>query len=340
MRILFLPIFLFYSLIPLSCTSKLEMSTKINGVNFVSPPTPITVEEVSSIQSISADWIAIVPYAFTNPRQGQVSFGDNTGHWWGEKPSGVKALLAHAQKLGLKVMLKPHLWVQGQGWAGDLSFATVVEWDRWEKDYMSYILTYARMAALYKCEMLCIGTELRHSVKKRPQFWKELIHQVKGIYKGKLTYAANWDNYTHVPFWKDLDYIGIDAYFPLSSKKDPSPKEIKEVWKPIREDLKMYSKKNNVPILFTEYGYRSIDYTTKAPWSSVKVAPSLRNDNAQASAYQALYDCFWSEKWFAGGFLWKWYAKSMIQNRPKPTGYSPQGKKTREIIQKYYHRTQ
>jgi homoserine trans-succinylase len=32
----------------------------------------------------------------------------------------------------------------------------------------------------------------------------------------KLTYAANWDDFDKVPFWNELDYIGIDAYFPLS----------------------------------------------------------------------------------------------------------------------------
>ncbi len=329
-------------LAPSACTSQapIEITKKINGVNFVSPPAPISLDDISPVQEIRANWIAIIPYAFTNPAQAQVSFGNETGHWWGEKPSGVKVLLAHAEKLGLKVMLKPHLWVLGQGWAGDLSFATDVEWNRWEKDYMRYILTYAQMAESYHCDMLCIGTELRHSVKKRPHFWEELIRQVKSIYKGKLTYAANWDNYTHIPFWKELDYIGIDAYFPLSSKKNPSPNEIEEAWKPICKELKRFSQKNNAPILFTEYGYRSIDYTTKEPWSSVNVASSLGNDKAQTNAYEALYETFWAKEWFAGGFLWKWYATSMLQKRPKPTGYSPQGKKTVDLIQEYYHQSQ
>jgi hypothetical protein len=40
--------------------------------------------------------------------------------------------------------------------------------------------------------------------------------EIRKIYTGKLTYAANWDDFDKVPFWKELDYIGIDAYFPLS----------------------------------------------------------------------------------------------------------------------------
>jgi len=337
-RTLFFPFLFFYSLILLSCTSQahidIDVTEKVNGVNFVSPPAPILVKDVSPIQEIGANWITIIPYAFTDPMQAQVSFGK--GQWWGEKPQGVSTLLTYAQQLGLKVMLKPHLWVLGQGWAGDLSFATDVEWSCWEKEYTHYILTYAKLAQQYECDIFCIGTEMRQSVKKRSHFWGKLIRQVKNIYQGRLTYAANWDNYTHVSFWKELDYIGIDAYFPLSRKKNPSPMEIEETWKTISQELKSFSEKNNMPILFTEYGYRSIEYTTKSPWVSERVALSSKNDQAQCNAYEALFETFWNKKWFAGGFLWKWYPQSMLEGSPKPTGYSPQGKKAIKIIKKYY----
>jgi hypothetical protein len=35
----------------------------------------------------------------------------------------------------------------------------------------------------------------------RPKYWQELILEIRKVYKGKLTYAANWDEFKRVPFW-------------------------------------------------------------------------------------------------------------------------------------------
>jgi len=317
-------------------TTKVE-SQKINGVNLVSPPKPITKEEIQGVKELGANWISIIPYAFTNPSEAQVAYGDDKGHWWGEKPSGTKVLIEHAKKLGFNVMLKPHLWVLGQGWAGDLSFANEAEWEHWEKDYTKYILEFALIAEENECELVCIGTELRQSIKKRPFFWENIIKEIRKVYHGKLTYAANWDNYRNVSFWNELDYIGIDAYFPLSSGKNPSKQENIVKWKPIIKELKTFSKEIEKPILFTEYGYRSIDYTTLKPWEARRYDEKEINELSQANAYLALYQSFWNQEWFAGGFLWKWYPSSMLQRRPKPTGFTPQGKEAELVIRKQYH---
>jgi hypothetical protein len=47
-----------------------------------------------------------------------------------------------------------------------------------------------------------------------------------------LTYAANWDKYDQVSFWDELDFIGIQAYFPLTDQTNPSAEEIKKGWNP------------------------------------------------------------------------------------------------------------
>ena len=47
------------------------------------------------------------------------------GHWWGESPKGVSECAKMAHQKGLKVMLKPHAWVQsnsGSTFTGDLDF--------------------------------------------------------------------------------------------------------------------------------------------------------------------------------------------------------------------------
>ena len=59
--------------------------------------------------------------------------------------------------------------------------------------------------------------------KKIKKYWIELIQKVRAVYQGQLTYAANYDNYQEVDFWEHLDFIGINAYFPLREPSDKLP---------------------------------------------------------------------------------------------------------------------
>ena len=53
--------------------------------------------------------------------------------------------------------------------------------------------------------------------------------------------------------------------------------------KSINKVIKTLSETYNKPILFTEYGYRSMDFTAKEPWQSDHTIESL-NFEGQANA--------------------------------------------------------
>ena len=72
--------------------------------------------------------------------------------------------------------------------------------------------------------MFDIGTELEGTATQTSN-WLNVISDVKSIYSGKLTYSANCGSpaiQTPVGFGNSLDYIGIDAYYTLTSQNDPS----------------------------------------------------------------------------------------------------------------------
>ena len=115
-------------------------------------------------------------------------------------------------------------------------------------------------------------------------------------------------NSKRVTFWDQLDYIGVDAYFPLTDSKSPTVEDFESGWKPHKEQIQVIQSKFDKPVLFTEFGYRSIDYTGKEPWTSNRVEGSI-NLEAQTNGLQAIYNQFWTEEWFAGGFVWKWFLK-------------------------------
>ena len=310
------------------------VTEKIDGVSFVSPRADFPDEWMQEIRHVNAEWVAIVPYAFSPGHVPEVTF-DHVRQWWGERSEGTRALIRKAQLAGLHTMIKPHVWVRGDGWPGEFDLETEADWLAWEEAYARYILHNARIADSLGVDMLCIGTEYRQAVKKRPAFWSKLIRDCRQIYGGLLTYAANWDNYQHVTFWAELDFIGIDAYFPVCQLQTPTDQTLKAGWKPVKADLKNLSEIHQRPILFTEYGYRSVDYAAAGHWQMDDEALTL-NLEGQAKCYEVLYEEFWKEPWFAGGFLWKWYPDPVASGGAKNTRYTPQNKPAMQVIRQWY----
>jgi hypothetical protein len=307
---------------------------KIDGVNFVSPREDFPNHWMDSIRQINAEWVSIVPYAFSRGHVPEVTY-DHDRQWWGERSEGTISLISKAQAAGLKTMIKPHVWVRGDGWPGDFDLETEEEWKAWESSYADYILANARIADSLNADMLCIGTEYRQAVKKRPAFWSQLIKDCREVYSGQLTYAANWDNYENVSFWGELDYIGVDAYFPVCDRQTPMMSTLKAGWQPVKSDLKSLSEKYQRPVIFTEYGYRSVDYAAAGHWELGQEDMTL-NLEGQAVCYQALYEEFWTEPWFGGGFLWKWHPNPASSGGHVNLRYTPQNKPAMEVIRKWY----
>ncbi len=315
----------------------MQMSGKINGLTFVAPPEPFPANPMPAVTEVGANWIAVIPYAFTRPGLPAVHFAENNNwQWWGESPAGVRETIRLAHAAGLKVMLKPQVYVP-RGWTGALDFSATEDWAKWEADYERYILFYAQIAAEEKPEMLCIGTEFNLSIQKRPEFWQGLIPKIKGVFQGKLTYSANWDDWSRVPFWSELDYIGLGGYFPLVQETTPSVEHLRAAWAPIRDRLRDFSKAQGKPVLFTEFGYLSVD---SCGWRNWELEHGIEqrniNEQAQANCYEALFSIFAQEDWWAGGFLWKWFPNMRGHEGYPERDYTPQGKTGEQTLRKWY----
>lgn len=283
---------------------------KHKGMSFVAPPEQLDSTAFIKVAASNTEWLALMPYGFVGKESSEFRYAkeeDNAEHhqWWGERPSGVRACIRMAKAKGLQIMLKPHMWIGRGTFTGDFKLDSEKDWQLFERTYEAYLLQYARIAQEEKVEVFCIATEMHTMVDQRPQFWLNLIKDIRAIYDGKLTYAENWDCYEKVPFWNKLDFIGVDAYFPLAKGESPSLEELKKGWKPWLKNLKNVSNEQQKPILFTEIGYRSCDFSAEKPWETNYDLPD--NDALQLRAYQAFYDQVWDQEWFAGAYLWKWF---------------------------------
>lgn len=309
---------------------------KINGLSFVASRNHVVAETIVPVVNVNANWVTLMPFGFMpNANSASLTF-DHERQWWGEKKEGIKQAGKVFQEKGIKRMLKPQIWIRGGTFTGTIHMNSENDWHSFEKNYEAFILSYAEVAASENFELFCIGTELNAFVVARPNFWKQLIVKIKKVYAGKLTYAANWDSYQNATFWKDLDCIGIDAYFPLHTNKTPTVNELKKAWGPIKLEIATFSKKQNKSILFTEFGYRSVDFTAKEPWESNTAG--AYNIEAQENALQAIFETFWQESWFEGGFLWKWFDTYEKAGGVGHTGYTVQNKKSELFIKRQFER--
>ncbi len=322
-------------LISLSCVSQ----DKIGGITMVAPPRAFVTDPMPAIKKVNANWVAFVPYAFIKKGAPTVQFG-SFHHWWGERKEGIIESVKLAKAQNLKIMLKPQVWISGS-WVGEMEFKSEQDWKTWEETYRNYIMSFVDIAIAEDIEMICIGTEFRIAVEKRASFWRALIKEIRGKYDGLLTYSANWDSYERVPIWEDLDYIGISAYFPLTDFDTPNEMYLSFKWRKTVSKLSKFSEKNNKPILFTEYGYLSVDGAAGKTWELEKKVKKLDiNEKAQANALSALYGAFWNKDWWAGGFLWKWFPNGMGHEGYPERDYTPQGKLGAEVISKWYQKAE
>ncbi len=319
-------------LLQFSCKSQTK---KINGVSFVASRDSINIDHITPVLQVNSNYVTLMPYSFIrNVEIPKIEFNTNR-EWFGESKNGLLQYAKEFQKVGVKLVVKPHLWLRRGGFTGDLKPNSEENWNILENSYRNYILTYAKAAEELKAEILCIGTELEQFVLNRPKYWQNLIEQIRQVYSGKLTYAANWDEFKRVSFWNQLDFIGVDAYFPLSDKKTPTVVDFENGWKPHKEEIKRIQKQFNKPILFTEYGYRSVDYAGKKPWEANRVEGSV-NLEAQVNGLQAIHNQFWNEEWFAGGFIWKWFHRHNRVGGVNNNRFTPQNKPAEKLLSKLY----
>ncbi len=306
---------------------------KINGVSFVASNTPITNQAIVSVVDVNANWVALMPFGFMKTTAENTIIYNSKRQWWGETKEGISKTAEAFHKKKIKTMLKPQIWIPNGGFTGNIAMKNEQDWQIFEKSYETFILDYAQVANDYNFELFCIGTELNNFIVSRPIYWKKLIQKIKRIYKGKITYAENWDTYKNVSFINDLDYIGIDAYFPLSNTKTATVKAIEKDWKVKKDEIKALSIKHKKTILFTEFGYQSKDFTTFEPWNHSQQGNV--NLLAQKNALEALFNQFWKEKWFAGGFLWKWFDYKAAGGL-NDSDYTVQNKPSQKLVSEWY----
>jgi hypothetical protein len=189
--------------------------------------------------------------------------------------------------------------------------------------------------------------------------WRHVIHAIQspfyanyakhanqpgGNYSGKLIYAADWrgspqgataPEFENISWWDAVDYIGVDAYFPLSqNNSDLAVGQLQSAWlgqNPcggkdlnicpgnIVQRLATVSAKYNHPVIFTGAGYGSTPSANSGP----PIPPTANLNNVdqpeQLDDMQALLETFDGQAWWAGVF---WNGDEPVAPRSQQPGWA------------------
>ncbi|PVE26327.1 hypothetical protein DC522_00780 [Microvirga sp. KLBC 81] len=336
---------------------------------------PTGLKAMDQIVATGASTVTLVPNFFQTDKYSNsvgLRLGDPNNPWDNESDTfeQVKQSILEAKARGLNVVLKPHLETENRVWRAELA---PTDPKAWFDSYKAMMVEYAKVAQEAGAAMICVGTEMDSMIdptkvcsdgKTYTEKWAEIIDAVRAVYSGKVTYAATYWTVKDVGFWDKVDYIGVDAYYPLAPKHapddtspyNPTVDEMVAAWtqphfnpwvrdtllggKSVVEYYKALSEQYGKKVIFTEVGYRSLDGTTTDPGvfgGSQDAPPDFQE---QVDAYTALFKVMenYGGQWLAGSFIWSYYSfeNPMEERGVSWTDYTTQHKPANETITTHY----
>jgi len=297
-----------------------------------------TLESDRSLENLAAtgaNWVAIVFFGYQQTYTSTAITRDIS-----RTPSDqeITHAIATAHNLGLKVTLKPHVDLRHDRdhWRGNIgeAFTEEAQWQAWSTSYGEFINHYAKLAQAHGVEQFCVGTELVGTTHREAE-WREIITGVRERFSGPITYAGNHGTEdVGIAWWDAVDLIGIDAYYVLTDRTDPTVDALKAAWvdKGYVETMAGLAKKYDKPILITEIGYRSADGTIRTPWDWDDLPLDLQE---QADAYEAALAVLWNQSWLAGIYWWNWDVNPQ-KGGLEDKDYTPYGKPAERVLRAYY----
>ena len=170
-----------------------------------------------------------------------------------------------AQRRGFTVMLRPLLDIgtpeTPTDWRGSIRPSDPTQW---RESYRALILGYAELAGRDKVGIFDIGSEL-DSMEPNTTYWQRLVTSVRAAYKGQVTYSSNWAKW-YPAFGSSLDFISIDAYFPLSRPTSASAQDLAGAWQQWINRMQAIARSFGKPLVLTELGATSLTGSFQQPW--------------------------------------------------------------------------
>lgn len=289
------------------------------------------------LSEIGVDWVSITPFGFMPDLNTPAIRGEHNSRSprGAESEERLRAVVSQARDRDIQVMLKPHIWIRGGKWRGQikpLNDRGQLDWSAWWDSHDEWILHYAKLSQELGLESLVIGLELHTAVQAHPERLVALAGKVRDVYDGHITYSANWNEPVPKSVWKSLDSVGVQFYPPLTDER--SSRNVSEMRDSLRQHLDTWSKVAadvDKPLVITEVGYRSADLAVRHPNAWPEKHAADVDDSLQRVAYAVLFEALADTPNLGGVFLWKYFTDASTEEEG-PTGFSPRGKPAEDVI--------
>ncbi len=313
----------------LSCAlgSACARAQVIRGANVVQTPhSPFGSDaarlSLQQLQRLGANTVAIIPFLWqATPGATQVERGNAVTD--AQLVAGIRA----AHGLGLKVMLKPHIWVPGT-WAGAITMSAEGDWPRWFESYSTHVLQLAELAQSERVAFFVVGTELRGTVSQAQ--WLPLISAVRARYSGHITFVAdNLEEAQRVPFWDALDFIALSSYPALGDDTATAAlvRRMDAYVAAVGEFSRAHPRK---PVWVAELGMRSATDAPRAPWESAEERAAPADERLQARILGLWLDRL-QPPLISAVLLWRWFTDPLAGG-PADTDFTVQHKVAEGVL--------
>ncbi len=300
-------------------------------------------ETLRHLDTLGVDAISLTPFGSMSSLHATTIRGEHneTLPDGGEHREAIEGMIEQAREFEMHVVLKPHIWVRGGAWRGDIEPTDAdgnAAWDQWWASYRDWILHYARLAERHDVETLVAGVELNSAVEARPESMRDVVDGIRSVYEGRVTYAANWNESLSDELWTSLDSVGVQFYPPLAEGDDPS---IVELRASIREHLTEWARRAqrlDRPLELLEVGYKSSATAVSQPWGwpeDLSASERVVDEALQANAYRALFLELVRLDSLHSIYIWKYFTDP-TRNEGGAVGFSPRDKRAESVLRRAY----
>jgi hypothetical protein len=307
-------------------SSAASSGQRLDGLNVIMAPghpfgSASAHHSLVNARRLGATTVAIVPFLWQpTPASPDLIRGD-------DMPDALlRAAIRDARGLGFKVVVKPQVWIP-ESWAGAVAMDDDEAWRRWFANYRGALERVAVAAQEEHADALAIGTELSKTT-ARPE-WRDLIAGVRSIFSGTLLYVAhNAEETEAVPFWDQLDLVGVSLYPPLGPDDDRAGR--RRTMRAVADELDALAARTGKSVLVGEIGLRSARGAAAKPWESVEERISPPDPQLQAAVLADWLDAL-DRPAIRGVLIWRWLSDPDAGG-PADSDFTVQGKPAERVL--------
>ncbi len=218
-------------------------------------------------------------------------------------PGHIAIFLAVAARAHIRVTLRPVLNENALiaqnpfAWRGSITPQNRAAWFR---SYHKLLLPYAAAAQAGHAATFVLGTEL-DSLEGSPQ-WADLVHSIKSVYTGELTYDENYDEFSAGTAKLPIQSHDVDAYPSLGVPPNASEAQLTWSWDAW---LGAHPLALRRALTISETGIDAVAGSYVNPWDWAGRASKPIDPHVQAVWYQAACNALSAEQIGGGIYYWE-----------------------------------